>query len=194
MDATMFEWNAAPDDDPEFVKLVSRLISGAVAIHQVPGVRVYMIDNWFDHKWLGFSGKALGAIGVWANPETIPPFVSNRVVQQWRYEHDELGDGYHLIDNGRDIHRQGSSAANLQRRVRQIVPASALFWFSGNTSVNGRGSLMAYLPVEHDHWPWFLAFVRNGDWKINRRKDIHQNEVRLFEEAADKIAVCHQDS
>jgi hypothetical protein len=186
-DTTMFQWNATADDDPRFIKLVSRLIAGAVAVHQVPDVRVYKIDNWFDHWWLRFSGKTLGAVGVRAKALTIPPFVANRIVGQWRYRRDEIGDGYQLIDNGRDIHHQGWSAANLQRRLRHIVPSSALFWFSGNTVANGRGSLMAYLPIEQDHWPWFLAFARNGEWKIMRRKDIHENETRLFEKAADKI-------
>ena len=34
-------------------------------------------------------------------------------------------------------------------------PAAALFWFSGDTQAMGRGSLMAYIPVEAEHWPWF---------------------------------------
>jgi hypothetical protein len=185
----MFEWNTAADDDPDFIKFVSRLVAGAVEVHQMPIVRVYKVDNWFGHNWLGFSGKALGAVGVWARALTIPPFVANRILCQWHYERDELSDGYQLVDIGHDIYHHGWSAVNLQRRVRHVVPSSALFWFSGNTLANGRGSLMAYLPVEQDYWLWFLALVRDGEWKISRRKDIHENEVRLFEETADKLRV-----
>jgi hypothetical protein len=46
----MFDWNAAADDHPDFIKLVSRLITGAVAVHQTPDVRIYKIDNWFDRS------------------------------------------------------------------------------------------------------------------------------------------------
>jgi hypothetical protein len=179
--------NAAPDDDEDFVGLVSRLIVGAVAAHQPGDVRIYKIDNWFDHKWLRFSGKVIGAVGIWAGDLTIPPFVSNRVVRRWHYLRDDFGSDYRLLGPGPDIHHRGWSARNLQRRVRQIVPTSPLFWFSGRTSATGRGSLMAYIPVEEDHWPWFLAFDRDTAWKITRRKNIHAYEVRLFEEASGRI-------
>jgi hypothetical protein len=180
----MFDLNPDPDDDPNFVELVSRLIGGAAAVHQPGDVRIYKIDNWFDHKWLRFSGKVIGAVGIWASDLTIPPFVFNRVVRRWHYLRGEFGTDYRLLGPGPDIHHRGWSARNLQRRVRQIAPTSALFWFSGNTSETGRGSLMAYIPVEQDHWPWFLAFARAAAWKIIRRKNIHPYEVRLFQEAA----------
>jgi hypothetical protein len=45
---------------------------------------------------------------------------------------------------------------------------------------------MAYIPVEQDHRPWFLAFTRASGWKVAHRKDIHSYEVRSFQEAAAK--------
>jgi hypothetical protein len=35
---------------------------------------VVKIDNWFGKRWLGFSGKALGALGVRKKKLTLPPF------------------------------------------------------------------------------------------------------------------------
>ena len=186
----MLNLDVAPNDDRGFVEFISRLIAGTIAIHRSPNVLIYKIDHWFDHKWLGFSGKTLGALGVWRHPLTIPPFVANRVVCGWHFQRDELGIGYREADSSPDIHHRGWSARNLQRRVEQIVPNTALFWFSGNTIATGRGSLMAYVPVdEESYWPWFVAFARDGEWKVSRRKDIQAYEIRLFEEAAENVMI-----
>lgn len=182
----MIELTAASDDDPEFVALVSRLITGTAVTHHVAELLTYKIDNWFDHKWLGFSGKVLGALGVWSRPLTLPPFVSNRVVDGWSFQRDEVGGAYRQIDSPPDVHHRGWSAENRKRGVARIVPDSALFWFSGNTAITGRGSLMAYVPVnDQEHWPWFVAIVRDGEWRIQRRKGIHPSEIRSFEAAAE---------
>jgi hypothetical protein len=207
----MFDLGAALDDDRDFLDLATRLIAGAAKVHGPEDVLIYKIDNWFDHKWLGFSGKVLAAIGVWSSPLTLPPFVANRVVRRWHYRRDEVGDGYRVQVSPPDVHHRGWTARNLQRRVRQVVPDSALFWFSGNTAATGRGSLMAYapvdpdlwpwspdpegpagassksIPVDPDLWPWFLAFVRDPKWKVAHRKNIHAYEVRSFEEAAERV-------
>lgn len=184
----MFELIAASDDDRGFVELVSGLIAGAMATHRSIDVLIYKIDNWFDHKWLGFSGKTLGALGVWSRPLTLPPFVSNRIIGEWHYRRHEVGDGYRELGPSPGIHHRGWSARNLHRQVERIVPDSALFWFSGNTAAMGRGSLMAYVPVDdQEHWPWFVALARDGEWRIARRKGIHIYEIRLFQDAASKV-------
>lgn len=181
-DPSMIELGTAPDDDREFMQFVSRLIAGAVARHRPSDLLIYRINNWFDHKWLGFSGRAVGALGIWCRRLTIPPFVSNRVIRGWHYQRDEVGDNYSEIGSPPDVHHRGSSAANLTRGIEKVVPNTALFWFSGNTAKTGRGSLMAYIPVpDQELWPWYLAFVRDGDWKIDRRKGIHPYEIRAFE-------------
>lgn len=179
----MIPLESDPDDDPGFTELIARLIEGAVTVHRPEDFRVFKIDNWFDHKWLGFSGKVIGAVGVWQEGLTIPPFVANRIVHRWHYRVDDDG-GPRLLGPGADIHHRGWSARNLQRRVGLIAPASALFWYSGNSLATGRGSLMGYVPVEGDLWAWFLAFARDGSWKVARRKNIHPYEIRAFEEAA----------
>jgi hypothetical protein len=207
----MFDLGAAPDDHRDFLDLATRLIVGAAIVHRPRDVLIFKIDNWFDHKWLGFSGKVLAAIGVWSSPLTLPPFVANRIVSQWHYQRDEVGDGYRVSAPLPNIHHQGWTGQNLHRRVQQVAPDTALFWFSGNTAATGRGSLMAYIPVDQDRWPgspdpagpavassksipvdrdlwpWFLAFVRDAKWKVAHRKNIHAYEVRSFEEAAERV-------
>src|SRR2546430_17270184 len=44
------------NDDPQFVELVTQIISGLIRDSSPREVFVMKIDNWFDHKWLTFSG------------------------------------------------------------------------------------------------------------------------------------------
>ncbi len=175
----MLDLEPNSDDDPDFVALVNRLIAGTLIVHGLEDARIFKIDNWFDHKWVGFSGIRIGGVGVWRNPLTVPPFVVNRIVQQWHYRRDDSGD-YTSLGTGPNIHHRGWSGDNLWRHVQRIAPNSGLFWYSGNTSATGRGSLMGYIPVEQSHWTWFLGFVRGKTWKVARRKNIYNYEIRSF--------------
>ena len=107
---------AETDDDAKFVGLLEQIINGAVSTHQPTDVRVFKIDHWFDHKWLGFSGKVLGALGVWRNKLTVPAFVANRIVNQWQYVQNETSAEYQMAGPGPNIHLGGSAAENLHRR------------------------------------------------------------------------------
>jgi hypothetical protein len=70
-------------DDPGFLRCVSKIINSLVRRNSPKLVVLVSIDNWFDHKWLGFEGKELGAVAVrWNFPYNIPPFHPNRVMAQ----------------------------------------------------------------------------------------------------------------
>ena len=44
------------EDDPRFIDVVGRAVSAELETKPVHGLFVIRIDNWFDHKWLNFSG------------------------------------------------------------------------------------------------------------------------------------------
>src|SRR5260370_1315284 len=124
-----------PTDDPEFIEIIER-----IAVHlfkQVGHDEVFLIEikNWFDHKWLKFSGigrvpfrHVLGSQPQVALDEffqqkiTFPPFTPNRVLrQQWHPAKEVKRSGR--------VHRtewREHSCWNLQRRVTQYAK-SALF-------------------------------------------------------------------
>src|ERR1035441_403754 len=56
------------DDSPDFVRQVEQVVNGVICLHAPETLVLIKIDNYFGSKWLGFSGKALGALGVWHNP------------------------------------------------------------------------------------------------------------------------------
>ena len=76
-------------DNNKFLAAVSSLIATMVAEKEPNDLYVTRINKWFDHKWLGYSGKgrvkfegfppidtALDAI--WQDKLTFPPFNPKR--------------------------------------------------------------------------------------------------------------------
>jgi hypothetical protein len=159
------------DDDPEFVRQAVLAVNGILRRHTPAALVVIKIDNWFGWKWLGFSGKALGAIGVWRIPSDrrpesqlrVPPFVPERVVSQRRF----TGPSFEEIDPGKPVHLQVPSGSALRRKVTIEEPKTALAWYSGNSKENGRGALMVYVPVGASHWPWYVELQREEPWHVS---------------------------
>jgi hypothetical protein len=145
-------------DDPQFIELVSRAVTGELEAKTVHGLFVIRIDNWFDHKWLNFSGigrVAFGQyMGTWFDRDTaldefhqqgakstFPPFTPNRVITQDFYRKDAIGALYVLDEDGpwvRSPVRERSSA-NLHKRILTHNNSCLFVWFSQLTrGVNRR--------------------------------------------------------
>src|SRR5579864_610502 len=114
------------DDAPEFIAEIQQLVQGLVRLHKTETLIVVKIDGWFGSRWLGFSGKVLGSLGVWKDRLTIPPFVPNRVLSQRKY----IAPAYHEIDRGHPIHIKTTSNGALSRFVKDVAPRTALVWYS----------------------------------------------------------------
>ncbi|MEP6360801.1 MAG: hypothetical protein ABJ287_00315, partial [Balneola sp.] len=74
-----------PDDNDQFISRVEVLIEKFILEKKPNSFYLIKIDNWFDKKWLGFSGKILGAVGIAKSDLTIPPFVPNRIIYEKFY-------------------------------------------------------------------------------------------------------------
>ena len=61
----------------DFSSLVENIVSASVQAASLSIVHTVCIDHWFGHKWLGFTGKLQGAMGV-HNTEAlrVPPVCS----------------------------------------------------------------------------------------------------------------------
>lgn len=71
-------------DAAGFIANVDLLLRGITTTQAPKDLILIRIDNWFGPKWLRFSGKILGAAGLWNKTLTVPPFVPNRVVSERR--------------------------------------------------------------------------------------------------------------
>src|SRR5262245_34045718 len=116
----IFDLHKTPTDDLGYIESVRSIVQGAVDWCEPQEVYLTKIDHWFGDRWLRFTGKTLGAIGVWRNKLTIPPFVPSRVLDQRHLEHDlETGDYRADKASGVYLHQWQPSSKNFQRHVDQ---------------------------------------------------------------------------
>jgi hypothetical protein len=178
-------------DDPAFVCLVNSVLRGILASHAPAKVWVIQIDNWFDHRWLQFSG--IGIVDFqwpaftgrydaaldefYQDKTTFPPFAPNRVLSQWSYV--RVGSEYKEIPLPHLPHptEDRRSEMNLQRRVQDCGPSACFLWYSSNTVSNGRGSVMVYSVEGERVDTWFAGFNRNDRWKLHATKGAGRDYV-----------------
>lgn len=151
-------------DDPSFIALLDLLVGRLVLRESPEGLRLIKIDNWFDHKWLMFSGR------------TFPPFTPNSVALQRSFA--RVGDDYVEVPRRVPYRAEKQpSGANMQRRVQDFSRSACFVWYSGNTIANGRGSVMVYSVKADQVECWFAAFNREQEWKLGATKGISRQDV-----------------
>jgi len=176
--ATHVKLRATSDDDPGFVRLVSQILDSLVLQRAPDILAIIKVDNWFDHKWLNFSGKMLGALGVWKQPLTIPPFHPNRIKVQMVYRLSQQKK-YELVEAPL-LHILQPSSENLNRKLIHTAHATdtrVFVWWSGNTGTNAKGSFMAYIQSETDPTSWYVSFDCRDRWIINKTKNVSVEAV-----------------
>lgn len=165
--ATMFELDRSCDDETTFTDRVGTLIAGAAESDGIESIYVIKIDHWFGRKWLGFSYKYMGLAGVHhtggPNP-TLPPFKPSRVISERFYEREPQAS-WRRTDASGPLHLDQPSSRNQHRRIHSMFPATAFFWWSGQSQSSSKGSLMAYLPGDQEHFGWYVESAGDGGWR-----------------------------
>ena len=164
---------AEDGDASDFIANVNSVLFGISSAYVPPEIILVKINNWFGPRWLRFSGKTLGALGIWKQNLTVPPFVPNRVVWQRRFASPSYDEGA----SDPQIHISAPGEEALSRRLAQVAPGAALVWFSGTTDPNGRGAIMAYVPVPNSYWVWYVGFSAKGKWHPSEFKEITAGEL-----------------
>jgi hypothetical protein len=165
-------------DDAGFIHLVTRTAEIVVKRYPPSALYVLRINNWFDAKWVGFSGKVLGAVPFWQRDVTLPPFVPNRVESQQYWEHDS--GKFISIDAIKPLHRRQPSNSNLQRRLADVAPGASFIWYSGKTAANSRGSMMVYIADRDSYWTWYAGLKKADEWRPILLKGIAEAEFASF--------------
>ena len=91
----MVRFRPTKNDDVDFVRLLQSVVEGILGEAKSGELYVVTIDNWFDRKWLKFSGIGVvpfkvpaymnreDALGeFWQDNVTLPPFSPKRVICQ----------------------------------------------------------------------------------------------------------------
>lgn len=164
------------NDDASFLALTNRITDRL--IQQVHPANVFLVrtDHWFDHKWLGFSGKVLGAVAISNNRLTIPPFVPNRVVSQEVYELNESTGSYGHTEAPL-LHIVQTSKNNLTRFIDRLTKSGVFVWFSGDTQLTNTGSIMVYVVANDSQSSWYASFQRTGNWEIVKVSGLSKSEL-----------------
>jgi hypothetical protein len=185
-------------DDNDFIALMGTVIGGVLAEGQADQVWLIQIDNWFDHKWLRFSGNGSSASWMFAgvpsfgsiaqrfdsvkNPFfqskiTFPPFSPGRILGQWSFlksGHEYIEFPFPSVPHKTEKVR---SESNLHRHVQDFTGSACLVWYSGNTIANDRGSLMVYTVRDSQISSWYAAFQRREGWSLSKTKGISGAEI-----------------
>jgi hypothetical protein len=180
-------------DDDAYVACVERIVAGMVFRFRPARVCVVRVKRWFDHRWLGFSGKGrvpfdspflldpgVALDEVYADQLTFPPFAPTRIASEDHWSRRADGD-YERIDDGFRVHRseRTHSATNLHRRVADVTDAGLFVWFSSGDVRDGRGSVMVHSVCDGAALPWFVSLVlRDGRWDAAEVKGLGRQEVR----------------
>lgn len=163
-------------DDERFIALVSRILSTAIQDLRPKYVFLTRIDHWFDHKWLGFSGKLLGAVGVHKKRLTIPPFTPRRVVSHHFY-YLRARTGAYTFASMPSLHCRQPSSFNLTRYIDRLSQSGLFVWFSGGTSDADHGSVMVYNSQHESQSGWYASFSHTDDWRIHKVRGISRSEL-----------------
>lgn len=152
--------------DVAFTAFVDGLL--AMFAPQVTTVFLVRVDNWFGPKWLGFSGKVMGALGVGARRDSgpvVPPFKPSRIISERRFVRGQE----QWVWRGPVIHRNQTSAAYLDRELADIADDALFVWFSGNTLANGRGSVLVASTPGTQRDVWYVGAERTGaGWRLTQ--------------------------
>ena len=142
-------------DDPSFVERNAAFVDRLFERIHPYRLWVIKIDNWFDHKWLKFCGT------FWTKRiyrQGLPPFSRSRVISSICYS--STGE------------KLGSEHVRLE--VPKEGKRTTFFWYSGHTLLNRRGSAMCYtFDGDEELESWYVSFVANPEWRINRIKGIN---------------------
>lgn len=181
---------ATTTDSPAFAALAQRLLARAVALSDPSQVRVVRIDEWFDSKWLGFSGKLLGAVGVSRADPTVPPFHPNRVWSEQCWQRSAAGP-YVQATGVAGLHLHQPSERNTFRRLATVAPGALCFWYSAQSGTSNRGAVMCHAPTPDGYWAWYVAFARaEPQWRVTRRRGVSPGELALLLDGATTTPVA----
>jgi hypothetical protein len=171
----MIAITSVASDDRAFGRHLQSLVERAISRYSPETVYIIRIRDWFGPRWLRFSGKALGAVGVRKDRLTVPPFVPARVTSQLVFRRE--GQSFVADPAAKPLHLKQQSSQNLQRWVDTLGKNVALFWYSSTDAGADRASVMAYLPAGADHDAWYIGFKRVGGWQVAQSKGIARHEL-----------------
>lgn len=173
----MIELIPTEHDDADFLSLVQRIVNGALAELRMRELFLVHVDNWFDHKWLGWNTR-------WRHgqPENlrVPLFNPNRVCSEKHFVQDWPSSEWSSIGLSTPLHIRQPGRPSLAMPLARFSRSAAFVWYSGSTTTNKAGSLMLYLSGAEDY-AWYASFRKGSLWTVADGFHITRGELTQFE-------------
>lgn len=174
-------------DAQEFIKIINEIITGLIENFQIDEICLIKIKNWFDHKWLNYSGKSVVQFhgghfieaslqNEWREKITVPPFNPNRVLLETFYRMRQTDN--RMFENS--LHKTKGSNDNIHNRITNYSKNGLFVWYSSETKINKKGSLMIYRVQNNIVETFYASFENINSWKIKQTKDIAVSELTKF--------------
>jgi len=150
-------------DDPSFITEVNHVLSEKISEFKPLELFITYINNWFDLKWLKFSGTTMHEIAVWQLEDvTVPPFNPKRVIYSKKCKKYE--EAYNVvIDKSETLHIVQESSANFKRRIIDFSSNGLFIWYSSNTKLNDQGSILVYYAKDNECLTFYFNLVKQSD-------------------------------
>ena len=166
-------------DNPEYVKNVERIFKDRIGKWTPKDLYITRIDNWFDEKWVKFSGTIMHEISIHKLVDiTVPPFHPNRVEKFDFYR--KVNGGYVKQENGKHLHIIQESTNNLKRKISDLSDNGLFLWYSGNTIANNKGSLMGYFVTDTDCFTFYLTLAGDKNWNAEKTIGLTTKEIQTI--------------
>lgn len=179
--------NYSSDDSEKYIDKITNIINGVTNAYHPEIVYIIKIDNWFGNKWAWFGGKVLGALGIHSFQKlVIPPFSPNRISEQQYFKFDKNSDTY-IKKQSDPLHIYQTSSNNFHRVIKKNYDSAVFAWFSGNSEMNKKGSIMIYWVKDKMAWGWHAYLALKDRWIITKTKWAPRNEILNFEDSGKNV-------
>lgn len=192
------------NDDDDFIRAVDCWLYAMIQSRTPSDLFVVRVDNWFDHKWLGFAGQSkvhidtgLSAIDSeiqahWRTGAdvTIPPFAPKRIIEQshFKRKNDILVQQNSTNELVHSLHQKRSSE-NLHNRAIGLSSHGLFIWLSSKSALSQRASMMLYRTTDDKLKGWYSSFVKRDEWKVDKTKNMDRELFsRLFSNAVNAMS------
>ena len=179
----MIELVPAEHDDVAFLSLAQRIVNGAIAELRMREVFLVHVDNWFDHKWLGWWSRKDEELRV-------PTFTPNRVLSEKHFVWKAETSAWESIELQKPLHVRQPGRPWLAQPIDRFSESAAFIWYSGNTATNKVGSLMLYLSGA-EGYSWYASFRKSEEWAVADECRITRRELSVFEERGRQLELAH---
>ena len=179
----MIEFIPADHDDVDFLSLAQRIMNGAVATLQIGEVFLVHVDNWFDHKWLGWGSRKR------EEELRVPLFTPNRVCSEKHFVWDVQTSARQSVGLPEPLHVQQPGRPWLAQPLDRFSKCAAFIWYSGNSATNGVGGMMLYVSGAKGY-SWYASLRKDKEWTIGDELHITRRELLSFEERGHQVELA----